>query len=200
MMLVVKPYANLKMIVCRNRANMIGIDNQLPWKIPKDLVRFKKETTNNIVIMGRKTWESLPKKPLPDRLNIVISSTVNTLKGAQVFRSLNEALSFINESIVPLDSPLAVQDVWIIGGRRLYEEALPYVCTISMTTVADGLDSSSPFLKGKEITRLPEITISLKDWVCVEQENYAVDYQLNPKIGRLWCNYCKYIRWIKRLE
>lgn len=198
-MLVVKPYANLGIIVCRNQAGIIGVDNQLPWKIPKDLARFKKETLNGVVIMGRNTWESLPKKPLPHRNNIVISTTVEELPGAHVFKSLNEALGFVNDRIVFLDSLLSEQTVWVIGGPALYEEAIPYICHISMTVVSDGLTSDSRLLKGKDITRLPNIDISLNDWVCVEQEHYNVDFQVNPDIGSIFCTHCRYVRWIKRM-
>jgi dihydrofolate reductase len=105
----------------------IGLNNKLPWYIPQDLKHFKNVTTSakdgykNAVIMGRKTWESLPKCfcPLPDRLNIIISSTIqhDFSNNYLVYTSLNEALEAI-QNITYIDK------VFVIGGAQLYQDAL----------------------------------------------------------------------------
>ena len=112
----------LNMIVahCRNRG--IGINNKLPWKLKKDLKKFKDLTIgdgNNSVIMGRKTWESLPDKykPLPNRKNIVISNKLNFISNSvPVFNNLKTAKKYVIES--------GYKENWIIGGSELYKTAL----------------------------------------------------------------------------
>ena len=110
----------LNMIVahCRNRG--IGINNKLPWKLKKDLKVFKNLTVgngNNTVIMGRKTWESLPIKPLPNRKNIVISNKLNFISDSvPVFNNLETAKSYAIRG--------GYKENWIIGGSELYKSAL----------------------------------------------------------------------------
>ena len=75
----------ISLIVAFTQNRIIGKDNQMPWHLPRDLAWFKRNTLNKPVIMGRKTWESLPKKPLPGRRNIVISrNTAYLAEGAEV--------------------------------------------------------------------------------------------------------------------
>ena len=76
----------------------IGIDNRMPWHLPEDFQFFRSYTTGKPVVMGRKTWESLPRKPLPGRRNIVISRQADyQADGAEVVADLNTALSLCNE-------------------------------------------------------------------------------------------------------
>ena len=113
----------VNMIVAYCRGRGIGKNNTLPWHIPQDLKHFSKMTKGlnkkNIIIMGRHTWESLPNKPLRDRLNIVLSNTI-TLEEENVksFCTLEEALDYyqIHQDIYG--------DVWIIGGYQVYKTAL----------------------------------------------------------------------------
>jgi len=106
----------------------IGINNRIPWHIPEEMKLFKKITTDincyikrNAVIMGRKTWESLPSKPLNDRINIIITSTpklINTNKADIIaFSDLNEAFDYCNDSIY-------IDKVFVIGGKSLYDLCL----------------------------------------------------------------------------
>jgi len=110
---------NIIVAYCRNRG--IGINNTLPWHLPEDLKRFKflTEGSNNTVIMGRKTWESLPLKPLPKRNNIIITTTMDkeiNYKNTVVYRNLLDALDYTKEK--------EIKNTWIIGGAKIYEEAL----------------------------------------------------------------------------
>jgi len=109
--------ARLNLIYARARNGVIGKDNQLPWHLPEDLAHFKRTTLGCPVIMGRKTWESLPPKfrPLPGRLNIVVSRdpTFNAV-GARVARSLEAA-----RDLCPPGT-----DAWVIGGAQIYAQAL----------------------------------------------------------------------------
>jgi len=98
----------------------IGKEGTLPWKLPKELAYFRKVTSagtqQNTLIMGKNTWLSLPKRPLPNRKNIVVSSTLEQTEGFQVCRSLREALNY------------SVGIPFIIGGYSLYKEALSPPC------------------------------------------------------------------------
>ena len=84
---------NVTIIVAYTNNLLIGKDNSIPWHISDDLKRFKKLTTGNVIIMGRKTFESLGSKPLPNRTNIVISSKLNTSNSVKVYKNLIEALN-----------------------------------------------------------------------------------------------------------
>jgi len=104
----------------------IGLGNKIPWHIPDELKYFKYITKNcpeglvNVVIMGKNTWNSLPKKPLPNRINVIISSTLkmtNEQNNIYIVSSLNEALDLCNK----LDK---IHKIFVIGGKQLYNEAL----------------------------------------------------------------------------
>ena len=97
---------------------VIGKDNSLPWHIPEDLKNFKRLTEGNTVVMGRKTWQSIPEKfrPLPNRNNIVISRNISAIKGAEVCSSLEKALE---------KAQSYGQEIFIIGGSSIYEQFLP---------------------------------------------------------------------------
>lgn len=105
----------IKLIVAHDENYVIGHKNTIPWRNPEDMKLFKESTKNNTVIMGRNTWESLPKKPLPNRLNIVLSSTKReSTCGELYFTTLSEAIAY----------PNIIGDVYIIGGTKVYEHAL----------------------------------------------------------------------------
>ena len=110
-------------IVATSPDNIIGKDNTIPWHYSEDLKRFKKLTIGKTIIMGRKTWDSLPVKPLPERRNIVITS--NQIKGVECFKSIDSALDKCNG------------DIWFIGGSGIYKEAMEKADLIEMTLVPD---------------------------------------------------------------
>ena len=110
-------------LVAVSPEGIIGKDNAIPWHYSTDLKRFKRLTTGNTIIMGRKTWESLPKKPLPERRNIVI--TRSSIDGVECFRSIDDALQTCEG------------DIWFIGGAGIYEEAMEKADVIDMTLVPD---------------------------------------------------------------
>ena len=112
-------------LVATSPENVIGKDNAIPWYYSEDLKRFKKLTIGKTVIMGRKTWESLPVKPLPDRRNIVI--TRQKIDGVECFKSIDSALEECKG------------DIWFIGGAGIYEEAMGKADLIDMTLVPDNI-------------------------------------------------------------
>ena len=111
--------------VAKNRA--IGFENKLIYWLPNDLKRFKALTTGHTIVMGRKTFESLPKGALPNRRNVVLSRTTKELPGCEVFPTLEAAL----ESCHP------DEDVYIIGGARVYEQAIDFADRLCLTEVDD---------------------------------------------------------------
>lgn len=121
--------------VAKNRA--IGFENKLIYWLPNDLKRFKALTTGHTIVMGRKTFESLPKGALPNRRNVVLSRTTEELPGCEVFPTLEAAL----ESCHP------DEDVYIIGGARVYEQAIDFADRLCLTEVDDtpaGADAFFP--------------------------------------------------------
>ena len=115
---------SFKAIVAMSLNRGIGKGNQLPWHLPEDLKWFKKLTTGNVIIMGRKTWESIG-KPLPNRESLVVSrGTAIGVPGVRTVRSLAE----INPAA---DS----RDYFIIGGAQLFQEGLPLCSDLFLTLV-----------------------------------------------------------------
>lgn len=105
----------------------IGINNTMPWHLPEDFAFFKAYTLGKPVIMGRKTWESLPKKPLPGRRNIVISRQADyPAEGAETAASLAAAVALC------ADAP----EIIIMGGAQIYAQALPLATDLRLTEVA----------------------------------------------------------------
>jgi dihydrofolate reductase len=104
----------------------IGRDNALLWQLPEDMARFKALTWAKPVVMGRKTWDSLPARfrPLPGRRNLVVSRSASELPGAEVFASLDAALAACPEP-----------EVCVIGGSEIYALALPFANKLALTEV-----------------------------------------------------------------
>lgn len=111
--------------VAQNRA--IGNGNKLIYWLPNDMKRFKQLTTGHTIIMGRKTFESLPKGALPNRRNIVLTRSQATFPGCDTFRSLKEALKNCKDD----------EDIYIIGGANVYSQAMDVADRLCLTEVAD---------------------------------------------------------------
>ena len=131
----------LNLIYARAANGVIGKDNRLPWHLPEDLAHFKRTTMGCPVIMGRKTWDSLPPRfrPLPGRLNLVLTNDhAWRAEGAEVVHSLSDALA---------RGP-AGQDAWVIGGAQVYALALPLARRIVVTEIAQDFegDAHAPVL------------------------------------------------------
>ena len=110
----------LKLIYARAANGVIGLNNQMPWHLPEDLAHFKRTTLGCPVLMGRKTWESIPAKfrPLPGRANLVITRQADwQADGALVVHSLEEGLS------LALAHCPEGKDLWVMGGAEIYAQA-----------------------------------------------------------------------------
>ena len=133
--------------VGRNRA--IGRDNRLPWSIPVDLAHFKKLTMGHPVIMGRKTYESLPHGALPGRRNIVVSKTLSLLPDAEVYDSLERAIEACANRQEGADAPSPKTGEapipFIIGGASIYQQALPMASELFLTLVEDSPADADAF-------------------------------------------------------
>jgi dihydrofolate reductase len=130
-----KPVLTLIAAVARN--GVIGVDNRLPWHLPADLKHFKQLTTGHTVIMGRKTWESLPAKfrPLPGRHNIVVTRNGEyRAEGATVATSLPAAVAAAQSS-----------EAFVIGGAELYAAALALADCLQLTEIAADFDGDTHF-------------------------------------------------------
>ncbi|KQW43281.1 MULTISPECIES: dihydrofolate reductase [unclassified Roseateles] len=118
--------SSITLVAAVAKDGAIGRDNALLWRIPEDMARFKALTTGKPVVMGRKTWESLPAKfrPLPGRRNLVVSRSVSELPGAEVFSTLDAALAACDDA-----------EVCVIGGADIYALALPLADKLALTEV-----------------------------------------------------------------
>jgi dihydrofolate reductase len=115
----------LSLIVAMTEERVIGRNGQLPWHLSEDLKRFKRVTMGHPIVMGRKTFESIG-KPLPGRKNIVVSQTAGFRPdGVEVVSSLKNALDRVGPS----------NDLFVIGGARMFEEALPLAGRIYLTLI-----------------------------------------------------------------
>lgn len=131
----------LTLIAAVAKNGVIGKDNALPWHLPEDLRHFKALTTGHTVIMGRKTWESLPPKfrPLPNRLNIVITrDPAYVAPGATVVHSLDEAVKASAGGTAPVS-------LFVIGGAELYAHALPHAQRLELTEIDAAFDGDAHF-------------------------------------------------------
>ena len=145
-------------LVAVSPEGVIGKDNKIPWHYSTDLKRFKKLTVGKTIVMGRKTWESLPTKPLPDRRNIVI--TKSKLDGVECFKSIKEAMQNCKG------------DVWFVGGYGIYKEALDVADIIDMTLVPDNIS-------GEGCVNFPELG---NEWEAGDIEALENDDRLKHKI------------------
>lgn len=153
------------MIAAVSQNGVIGQDNTIPWgsKYPEDMNWFRKITapktvgesiTESVVIMGRKTWESIGKK-LPKRRNIVITKTKIEMEGIETYPTISVAMSFalsenINNNTILNARDKEELDVWFIGGTSIYKEGMEYADEIYITKIPD-------IIEGENLTYFPEI-------------------------------------------
>lgn len=125
----------LSIIACISKKHRaIGYQNRLLYAIPSDMTRFRMLTTGHTIIMGRKTFESLPNGALPNRRNIVISKTREQITGCEVYSSLKEALTARKETVGRKETT-EEDECFIIGGASIYEQALPFADKLYLTIV-----------------------------------------------------------------
>ena len=142
----------ISLVVAASRNGVIGKDGGLPWHISSDLKLFKQITLGKPVIMGRKTWDSLPQKPLPGRLNIVISRKADqSVQGAEMVHSVDDALA-----AAKVDQP---SEIAVIGGGEIYRLFWPLADQIYLTEVDLEVEGDTVFPK-----------INLEEWNLLEAD------------------------------
>ena len=144
---------SITLVVAKAANNCIGKNGKLPWHIPEDAKHFRDVTWGKTVVMGRKTWESLPLrfKPLPGRKNVVITRDRSfSAPGATVFHDLQEALE-----------SLKGEDICIGGGAEIYKESLPFANKIELTQIHKEYNGDTFF---------PEI--NPREWRCIKEDKH----------------------------
>ncbi len=146
----------ISLVVAASTNNAIGKNNQLLWHLPNDLKFFKNTTWGSVVIMGRKTFESV-NKPLPGRLNIVITRQANwQAEGVIVVGNLQEAIAKANAE--------NFKEIFIVGGGEIYKESMPLADRIYITRVHATIDGDTFF---------PNIVEN--NWQLVQAQHYEAD-------------------------
>ena len=135
--------------------NAIGFQNKLLYWLPNDLKRFKTLTTGHTIIMGRRTFESFPKGALPNRRNVVLSRMGTAFPGAETFPSLEAALAACQEE----------EDIYIIGGASVYEQAFPLADRLCLTEIADTPQEADAFFP----------CFSREEWKVASKEAHEAD-------------------------
>lgn len=145
----------LSIIVAVASDGAIGRANDLLWHLPADLKRFKELTTGHTILMGRKTFESLPRGPLPNRRNIIISRSLPTQPGAEVYPTIQQAM----------EACASDEEVFIIGGGEIYRQLLPNTERIYLTRVQASFPDAEVFF--------PELDPT--EWIEEAREVYPRD-------------------------
>jgi dihydrofolate reductase len=158
---------DIGMIVAVDEGNVIGNKGRMPWYIPAELKYFKQMTQGKVVIMGRKTFESIGRKPLPGRHNIVVSRTMqkSAQGGEVVAASLSEAMDLAREHC----NNFSKDEIIVMGGAELYTEALPLIKRLYLTRIHG---------KHEGDTFLPEL--NMVSWRCLRSELKISDDQEVP--------------------
>ncbi|MBN2866557.1 MAG: type 3 dihydrofolate reductase [Thiotrichales bacterium] len=145
----------IALIAAMAKNNVIGKDNDMPWHLPDDLKFFKSKTVGKPVIMGRKTFESIGSRPLPNRPNFVISRNPDLVcAGATVFASVDEALASLPET----------EEVIIMGGGQLYEQMLPRADRLYVTMIDAEIEGDTFFPNWQALA-----------WKTLEAVHHAID-------------------------
>jgi len=148
---------------------VIGKNNVIPWSLKEDMAHFRLLTKGCPCVMGRKTWESLPKKPLPGRLNIVVSKTLNAeiqTKSLLVFPSLSAAIEHCAN----------YEKIFICGGEAIYRQALDFADKIELTVIHKQYEGDTFF---------PEIDSTR--WTIINTENFDTFSFLTYAKNNLCC-------------
>lgn len=177
----------MNLILTRNQKNYIAtFSNKIPWKIERDLEIFKTLTKNDIILMGRKTWETIPSKSLPNRTNVILSNSLirgKLPKEVQLYRSYSSFKKTFNINALGLDF------VWCIGGANLYEQCVKD-CGFTVITTVKNLHTIENGIQ------LPNNILDnfVKLFTAEETDEYSVNFYLNksqPNIKAAFWYFCK---------
>ncbi|MDQ0245399.1 dihydrofolate reductase [Bacillus fengqiuensis] len=125
----------ISLIAAMDENRLIGKNNDLPWRLPADLAYFKKITMGHVIVMGRKTFESIG-KPLPGRENVIVTSQQDyKVEGASIVHSIEELLQLDEDS----------KEVFVIGGAHLYEQTLAHAHRLYLTEIQEQFEGDAYF-------------------------------------------------------
>lgn len=130
----------LSHIVAASQNRVIGVKGDLPWHIPEDLKYFKEKTSNRVIIMGRKTFESIGSKPLPKRYNIVITSSPIKVSNVVCVKTIEEAIQEAGKQEF-----FPKEEVFIVGGGYIYKDTIHLVNRIYYTHIEQTIDDGEVF-------------------------------------------------------
>tara|TARA_X000000368_G_scaffold178163_1_gene140531 strand:- start:60 stop:566 length:507 start_codon:yes stop_codon:yes gene_type:complete len=147
-------------VVALSNNNVIGVDNNLPWNLKTDLAHFKDYTTNKIIVMGRKTFESIG-RPLPNRKNLIVSNTLNEINGAYIYKSTEEAIKNAKEMCINNE---IYNEIVIIGGGYLFRDTLKITNKLVLSEVDCEIDGDVFYPK-----------INLEEWNEVSSKKFIKD-------------------------
>ena len=146
----------VSIIVAIAENGAIGANNDLLWRLPNDMKRFKALTTGHTIIMGRKTFESLPKGALPDRVNVVITkNSAASFGNCEIFTDLNVAIDHYKDE----------DELFVIGGASIYNQVMTFTEKLYITRVHHSFENADTFF--------PEIDNN--EWIMTEREDFQKD-------------------------
>ena len=146
-------------VVALSNNNVIGVNNSLPWNLKTDLAHFKNYTSNKIIVMGRKTYESIG-RPLPNRINLIVSNTIKEINGAELFKSTEDAINKARELCINKN----LEEIIIIGGGYLFRDTLSITNKLVLTKVDCNIEGDVFY---------PDI--DLNEWEKLSSEHFTKD-------------------------
>ena len=146
-------------VVALSNNNVIGVNNSLPWNLKTVLSHFKNYTSNKIIVMGRKTYESIG-RPLPNRINLIVSNTIKEINGAELFKSTEDAINKAKELCINKN----LNEIIIIGGGYLFRDTLSITNKLVLTKVDCNIEGDVFY---------PDI--DLNEWEKLSSEHFTKD-------------------------
>ena len=146
-------------VVALSNNNVIGVNNSLPWNLKTDLAHFKNYTSNKIIVMGRKTYESIG-RPLPNRINLIVSNTIKEVNGAELFKSTEDAINKAKELCINKN----LEEIIIIGGGYLFRDTLSITNKLVLTKVDCDIEGDVFY---------PDV--DLNEWEKLSSEHFTKD-------------------------
>ena len=146
-------------VVALSNNNVIGVNNSLPWNLKTDLAHFKNYTSNKIIVMGRKTYESIG-RPLPNRINLIVSNTIKEINGAELFKSTEDAINKAKELCINKN----LDEIIIIGGGYLFRDTLSITNKLVLTKVDCNIEGDVFYPN-----------INLDEWKKLSSEHFTKD-------------------------
>jgi dihydrofolate reductase len=152
---------------------VIGVRNTIPWHLPEDFKWFKKMTTGQVIVMGRKTFESIG-RPLPNRTTVVLTRSLETIPGAQTISSLAQ--------LDPMAQEFKGREIFICGGAKMYAEALPLCSDLYLTLVQQTVEGDTFFPPFEDQFELAETVGEFPDFKILHYRRAETLPTVNPCI------------------